>query len=342
MFREFEATFKNGASKVNAGILPQSERNRFAVENATIQNKSNTLRENSPSNNDACSVAEGIKKSETFQRVSRPRGSGYSVTEISADCLEKLVDFPDLPLRTGSHTIVKAGRSATLARVELSINGKNTPVAYKIVRRLGWLKKVTGLPRQNRTLRTWQLGHQFLKCGIATPRPILAIVPPRLAVNQPSIIALEWLQDALNVDAFVKQTSQLEDRIQINQLAAAARSLGEQLGRMHNNGFSHRDLKPGNMMLTTVGNNVQAHVIDLDGVDCHKSLTLQTKLKNLSRLMVGMQSVKGMSATVCLRFLKSYLQHNGETASQWKPIWRQLTQLTLEKSAQRKKRKKAA
>lgn len=312
------------------------------MENSATRIKQNTLRENSSTSDDVCSVANEIKRPKSFQQTSRPRGTGYAVPELTRSCLEKLIDFPELPLRTGSHTIVKAGRSATLAQVELPMNEENTPVAYKIVRRLGWLKKVTGLPRQNRTLRTWQLGNQFLKSGISTPRPILAIVPPRLAVNHPSIIALEWLQDAMNVDVFVKQASQQEDRLQINQLAAAAKSLGKQLGRMHQNGFSHRDLKPGNMMLTIVGNKVQAHVIDLDGVDCHKSLTLQTKLKNLSRLMVGIQSVQGMSATVCLRFLKSYLHHSDQLTPQWKSIWKQLAQLTHEKSVQRKKRKKAA
>src|SRR5262245_21810648 len=108
-------------------------------------------------------------------RPVRQHGIGYAVAAFSRSCLIRLIDYPEMPLRTGSREVIKSGRSAFLVRVELPIAGQTTSVAYKCVRRKTWLKRLTVLVRTNRTLRTWRMGLELRRRGIATARPLAVV-----------------------------------------------------------------------------------------------------------------------------------------------------------------------
>src|SRR5690349_14030143 len=70
--------------------------------------------------------------------VSRPAGRGCAVAEFSRACLLRLVDYPEMPLRTSAREIVKAGRTALIVRTELPVGQEMVPAAYKRVTRKTW------------------------------------------------------------------------------------------------------------------------------------------------------------------------------------------------------------
>ncbi len=63
----------------------------------------------------------------TYQ-LTRPRGTGYAVTGFSRACLIRLIDFPEMPLRTNVHETVKAGGTALLVRTEFPFEHKQVAV----------------------------------------------------------------------------------------------------------------------------------------------------------------------------------------------------------------------
>lgn len=272
--------------------------------------------------------------------VARHCGIGHAVACFSRACLIRLIDFPQMPLRLATGEVIKSGRSALLVRVELPVGGRMTSVAYKCVRRRTWLKKMTVLVRTNRTLRTWRIGHELLRRGIATARPLAVIVPHRFDFTNHSYVVHEWIERGLNLRDWCWWASELKPGQRHHVMRSAATSLGDLLGRMHSQHVSHRDLKPGNMLLVSAGRNVHSYVIDLDGVSIHKSLSQGLRLRNLSRLVVGLSELPRLDRTVHLRFLRAYLRAVGNGVDRWKGTWKSLEK-TGEARLERKLRKAA-
>ena len=245
-----------------------------------------------------------------------------------------------MPLRLNTREVVKAGRSALLVRVESPNHGRMTAVAYKRVRRRTFLKRLTVLLRTNRTLRTWRIGHELLRRGIPTARPLAVIVPRRLDVGLPSYVAHEWIEGARNLREWCWWAAELQAGDRRQALHAGAASLGSLLGRMHARNVCHRDLKPGNLMLAVNGREVASYVIDLDGVSLHRRISEPLRWKNLSRVVVGLTELPPVDKTVLLRFLLAYLRAAGIGIGGWKSAWRRLDQIGAVR-LQRKLRKAA-
>lgn len=265
---------------------------------------------------------------EQTYRLDRSHGTGFAIRGFSRNCLIRLIDYPELPLRMSTRQTVKAGRSALLVQADLPVGHRMLSVAYKRIRRHGWLKKLTGIVRRNRTLRSWRLGHKFLNHGIATARPLAVIIPRRHATANDSFLITEWIDGGLNLTDFYRRIEELPPSRQVRLLRAAASRLGNLLGRMHAAGITHRDLKPGNLLLVPRGGDVTAYVIDLDGAKIRRRIPSRLRLRNLSRLVLGLEPFGGIALTLRLRFLIAYLTIVGETSRDWKSIWRDLDRLT--------------
>ncbi len=256
---------------------------------------------------------------------------------FSHSCLVRLIDYPEMPLRMNAREVIKVGRSALLVRVELPIGGRMTPVAYKRIRRLTWIKRLSALPRTNRTLRAWRLGHELLRRGIATARPLAVIIPHRFDVNRASYVVFDWIEGAKNLREWC-HSLELDSSARRQKLSAAAVSMGRLLGHMHAQRVSHRDLKPGNVLLVDDGRVVRSHVIDLDGAELCGRLSSRRRLRNLSRLVVGLAELPPIPRTVCLRFLRAYLEVAGDQVSSWKNAWKSLEKTGRARTAQKSRR----
>lgn len=274
-----------------------------------------------------------------IMRVVRRMGIGYAVASFSRSCLLRLIDFPEMPMRVGAREMIKLGRSATLVRAELPVGGRMLPVAYKCVRRKTWLKRVTVIVRTNRTLRAWRIGHELMRRNIATAKPLACVIPHRLDFKRPSYVAYEWIDGGRNLREWCWWAAELPLSRRRTLMRRAAESLGTLLGHMHAQNISHRDLKPGNMLLVDEGRKVKPYVIDLDGVALHGQLGTQPRMSNLSRLAIGMCELPPLETTLMLRFLKSYLAASGDR-THWKHVWRTLQSVTNTR-AERKQRKAA-
>ncbi|MGE3314433.1 MAG: lipopolysaccharide kinase InaA family protein [Planctomycetaceae bacterium] len=270
-------------------------------------------------------------------KLVRPRGTGYAIPELSRACLIRLIDFPEMPFRTSVRETIKAGRSALLVRTELPINGKMTPVAYKRVRRRNWLKKLTLLFRASRPLRAWRLTHEFLHRGIPTARPVAVILPRGASLGADAYLITEWIAGGAHPAEFGRLLRPFEPRAGVRRLHKAARRLGELIGRMHAQNVAHRDLKPGNVLLQDRDDDVAAYVIDLDGASILPFVSRRTRVRDLSRLAIGLVDASDIGRTARLRFLQSYLGAAEQRNWNWKSAWREIAVATNVRRIRKKK-----
>lgn len=253
--------------------------------------------------------------------VTRGSGRGCAVPGFSRACLLRLVDYPEMPLRTATSEIVKAGHTALIVRTEFSVGNEMRPAAYKRVTRKTWWKRLTSLFRTNQCLKTFRLGLEFLRNGIPTAKPLAVIVPHRLEIFRDTYIATEWIEDANSLHLHLRGIEQLPADERHRKFTEVAEAIGSVLGRMHARGFSHRDLKAGNLLVRDGLAGPEAFVIDLDGAAHRRGLSWRTRVRNLARLGRCFESYPSLNATHVLRGLRAYLK-NQAPEIEWKRLWR--------------------
>ncbi len=254
----------------------------------------------------------------------RKSGVGHSAAALPRDLLIRLTDYPELPLKTQTRDIIKAGRTAVVVRAEMPVGSRMVSVAYKQVRRRTFIKVLTAVLRGNRTLRSWWMGRKLLAADIPTARPLAVITPRWFRQNQPSYIVTEWIVGGENITQLGERLMKMTSRDRGRQLCEAAEVLGKLIGRMHAAGFSHRDLKAGNVMVVPRAGRLQAAVIDLDGVSEWWRVPVVARVRNLARFAVGAESSMELSHSVRLRFLRAYLVAAGMNTRHWKRLWQRL------------------
>ena len=116
--------------------------------------------------------------------------------------------------------------------------------------------------RVHRTIHEPQIIHKAKEAGV--PTPIIFEVDP-----SESTIVMEWVEG--------KQVKQVLNDLSAEERLGLCRTIGELIGRLHNNGIVHGDLTTSNMILTPGGEVVfvdfglseQSNELEPRGVDMH-------------------------------------------------------------------------
>ncbi len=275
---------------------------------------------------------------QNFHFLKTDQRIGLAVRDLLYKDFVSLMQFPEFPFQSDNVQIVKNGNTAFLAKTEFLIDDKLVPVAYKRVRRKNIWKMMKSFFQTNHALHCWNIGHELLESGIATPRPLAVMTPHRHQPNQPSYLAVEWTENAVDLETYCLQTDLIDANTAHQKLKTVAISLGKLLGKMHRENFSHRDLKPSNLLVKTCDKSVTTLVIDLDGAAQQSTISFKRRCRNLSRLALDMQKVRHFSSSNFLRFLKAYLATSSFSPTSWKVIWQEIAEMTALRSLNKQKK----
>lgn len=259
----------------------------------------------------------------SLSRIKGSKRTGIAASVVSRANLIQLVEFPELPFRSGFRHAVKDDKHSRVVRTTLRTGAHRISVAYKRIRRIGW-KRVRDLIWPRRHLHVWNMARYLVERRVPTALPI-ALVSPRLwARKRDSYFATQWIEGAVelqsHLDELVRQPAALRARL----TKATAESLGSLIGQLHRFRVSHRDLKPANLLITSSGEKAVAHVVDLDGSRIRIWMRDRERLKNLRRLAAGVKSWPQLTWSMHLRFIKAYLLTLRGSAKEWKSTWMRL------------------
>jgi tRNA A-37 threonylcarbamoyl transferase component Bud32 len=206
------------------------------------------------------------------------------------------------------------GPASSVSRVILSEDdGARFDLAVKWNHPRGWRRAWVERLRGSRAVRAARGADELARTGIECPETLaIAETRPAGRVSE-SFLLTRFLADAAPLPAAMPALR--EDR---SRRRAAARELGEVIGRLHAAGFDHRDLKHSNLLLRANG---RFALLDLDSMIPPRRPRLRQRARALGQLEAYAADLyPWLPRTDRARFLAGYLAHNPE----WRPRRREL------------------
>jgi tRNA A-37 threonylcarbamoyl transferase component Bud32 len=200
--------------------------------------------------------------------------------------LDRSLYFADYPL-------------ATIARVP-----PRSPGGVRLVlRRLNYGRfrhRLRDFFRPSRAQRAFAASLGFERAGVTTPRALAAAEVRSLRWPKRAYLITEEVTDAKTLCAVRREVCGIPRQL--------VHHLAKLIGRMHEAGFSHRDLKHSNVLIDP---NLQPFLIDLDGVRRYSKLPAERAIKDLAVFSRELRARPRMLLWAGARFLKHYCRYRG-------------------------------
>jgi tRNA A-37 threonylcarbamoyl transferase component Bud32 len=215
--------------------------------------------------------------------------------QLVPDSIRPLLEHPEEHLAAASF-VYQDTELTTLGRV-----GPFEPHGPRLVlRRLNYGRlshRLRDWFRPSRARRAFRWGLELEAVAVRTPRVLAAGERRCWRLPLRSFLVTEEVAGARTLVAYLEQIGTMP--------AGFIDSLAEIIGRLHQAGFSHRDLKGSNIL---VDGEDQPWVIDLDGVRRFRSIGPHRADRDLRPLVRSLRQHPGLSPQIERRFLDTYCQ----------------------------------
>jgi hypothetical protein len=259
---------------------------------------------------------------------------------FTADQWREALAEPHKLFDAADAVVVKGSPSSTVVRRSVQIGPHVVDVYIKRHRRKRWYKGLFDLFRPSRARRAFALGHALLTRRIATALPLAMLEHRAGPWLRDSILIAEAVTPAEHLNRFLDRWLGPEalrrrdiDAARQRDLAHdLLRQLGRLLMRLHSEGFAHRDLKSGNLLIHWMREgSPEVVLVDLDGLSYHRRLSSRRMFQGLMRLNVSLLECPSVNHAGRLRMLLGYLRRPGSGRIHFKPYWRELERWSARK-----------
>jgi len=244
--------------------------------------------------------ADDIRRSRHYSRSDRclKRNSEFSSERIGglkwharkrflSEQVRTLLADPEQWLRTRARLFKGFERSSTVGA------GDGVVLKRYNFKKPGNLLK--DLFRPSRALQAYRKAHHLELMKIASPRPIAAAERRWGRILITSYLVTEEIPEARDLGAYLSSVSR-PDRNVIRQIA-------QLIGRLHEEGFSHRDMKETNLLLD---GNLKPFLIDLDGLKFLHRIPEARAAADLERLARAAAKYSCVTRLDRMQFLREY------------------------------------
>lgn len=262
------------------------------------------------------------RNSSAYHAVRTKKGIGYSIAAFRRDDLERLIEDPERAIHESCDKPLVLGHGSSVFEAWLPVGDKQVRVAYKRYRIRKWWKIPFTPFRASRALATWKIGVALANRGIATARPIAVVHPPAFSYRRDSYVATQWIEDACDLHHYAWKLQTLGERERTPRTRECIRKLAELLGRLHEWGFRHRDIKGCNVVARETADGIDVSFVDVDGIRSPFWLLRGMREKNLARLSASFDAHPWITRADRVRFLKVYLRAIHRDPAEWKAVFR--------------------
>ena len=203
----------------------------------------------------------------------------------------RIMAAPDAFLDSGAR-LLKDGRSSTVGKGDGFVLKR-----YNFKKTENLIKDIFRPSRASRAFRT---AYHLELLGIPTARPIASADKRMLGLPARSYFLMEEIAGAVDLGTYLRNGGQPDMEL-VQQVARF-------VAKLHNEGFSHRDLKQTNLLLD---GDRKIRLIDLDGVKFIWSVPENRCAADLVRLAEGMQKFPAVTSRYRFHFLLAYGRARG-------------------------------
>ena len=205
---------------------------------------------------------------------------------MANDALGHVLVAPDSAV--AGEALLKAGHTSTVGQ-----RGNFVVKRYNFKKPLNLLKDFF---RPTKARRAFQLGYHLELVKVRTPAVIAVAEHRPLGLALRSYLVMEKIESAIAL----AEAAQDDPRL--------AKRLARLIGRMHAEGFTHRDLKASNVLMDGQG---EPWLIDLDGLSFSGDVSARAAVSNLKRLERGLSGKPLDTTANRLRFFREYCRVTG-------------------------------
>jgi len=243
--------------------------------------------------------------SSVLKRVGRLRWAIR--THLWRDELNAVLDRPDESLAAAG-TVYKQSRNVSVACIP---SNSSEPRGW-VLRRLNYGTRMLQLRdtfRRSRAHRALRHSAWLEQAGVPTARVVAAADDRFLRWPRRGYVLSEEIEQPITLAQLLARHQPLP-RSGVAELAGL-------LGRLHQHGLSHRDLKASNVLF-----NGQGHpfLVDLDGVRRVRFAARSRAVADLARLARDITFGPTVSVWSAVHFLQTYCRHRG--SPDWRWWWR--------------------
>jgi tRNA A-37 threonylcarbamoyl transferase component Bud32 len=287
------------------------------------------------------------RESKYFRRLAVGEWRGWATADW-VKTMESLLGAKGNDPCWGTAAILKEGRTSTVWRETLDDGRTLILKRHNRAVERGTIHRIL---RPSRSLAAFRRGHALLARGIATARPAAAVECTKDTARYETLLATEDLRDGEPLSDWLRREPPPADRRHVTW------ELARMVRRLHDMGFSHRDLKSPNFLVTPArgpasqrgrGPRPRVFLVDLDGLRGDRRVSPHRRAQNLMRLSVSLDEWGVARRTDRLRFLRTYLGRRGcpsaitirsrrrgatEAARRLRRWWKRISRLSARKWA---------
>jgi len=250
---------------------------------------------------------------------------GRRRADFPAESIVEAIDRHRQNAARGREACEQWGPGSSVSRVSLpSPEGGRYDLAVKWNHARGLRRGVAERLRGSRADRAERGSRALEQTGIAQPQTLAVAERRRFARVCESFLVSEFLADAAPLPAIMPEL-----RLERRRRRAAVRALGATIGRLHEAGLDHRDLKHSNLLLRSDGSIA---LLDLDSLIPPRAPQLRARARALGQLEAYAADLyPWLSRSDRARFFAAYLAETPE----WRGRRRELMEAALAWSRQR-------
>jgi tRNA A-37 threonylcarbamoyl transferase component Bud32 len=259
-----------------------------------------------------------------FQKFSVGDYRGFAVRSVSIDEIRSVI------ARAG-HTgddmkVIKHSRSSTVVELHCFIAGEMRRCILKRFRIESWRDRLRSVFRPSACIRSWRNGHGFRASLLPTPQLFAGWQEHRFGLPGDGYL-LQELVPGVSLHECLRELQQLPVHESLDKKRQAIEAIARFVRDMHDRGWSHRDLKAGNLLVEWREGTPIIHVVDLVGARLLGRIGHSRRQKDIARLNASFLDVSVITRSDRLRFLSAYEQWGVRGGLGWKRNWKSLSKL---------------
>lgn len=209
--------------------------------------------------------------------------------------------------------VLKDSQSTRVWEQRLDFGSEVRTIIVKRKVRLGVWKRLRSVFRRVGALGEWRMAYAMTLRELPVARALAAFERRNLGMTQETWLITEKVESLGNLHVFAERTfggvlspekARLRRRL--------ARRLGRVIRRMHGFGFSQRDLKASNILVSDDGQgDYHFTLVDLEGMRHRTKTSGRLRARDLGRLVADFVDSPAVRTTDMMHFLDEYLAGSG-------------------------------